>query len=732
MANHGRFFQPPWADYPCLSVSKRTKDVIALLRRRAVRAISIEDWEDPSQSLDFLTEGDSQLIHLWINTGKVPDLSPVSGLFNLEKLVLAPNTVQQQLLTHQVAGIDFSRLIRLRECVLANVESLGNLPACQRLEELMLINCRLSNLRVLSPMAALTRLHLRDIQLQSLTGIEQLTALRTLTLSQVSLATLGAVEEVAARFPGVEIRQLPIRARGAARFDLDEIEEQQTYELRSNTSSPSYVQRVDPDHPGCLMVLIDQSGSMASEFGALPKSTKAKDVAQALNRFLQHVATCCYEAGQVRDYWYVGMIGYGNTVGSAFGGSLAGRTIVPISELVQQPLRFESRKKPQEDGDGEGLEIWKALHPVWITPIADGDTRMRRAFALTQDVLRSWLMDHPSAFPPIVVNITDAQGTDGDFGSEVRTLKRLRTEDGEVLFFNIVMEARSAGEEAIAFPSQWDEWGRTLFRFSSRLPTCMLTAAKEVGYDVSETSRGFLERAMVEDIVSALSLFTAAAGFAENRKRGLLTAAERNGTKELIHSESCPASSDRVTVAAKKLRQLLGETLTAELFWKIIETSRRLAPDDLEEQQQALQRLLQVCTPNEIVQFDWHFCQYLAQACTWDLWGAAYIIGNGCSDDGFMDFRAWLIAKGKRVYENALRDPETLLRVMKESDGNGQFEGFQYVAMDVWEGKTGKSQDDFPGHEQQVAIAGEPWQESGDDLRRRFPKLWKKFAVDKR
>lgn len=525
MANNGRFYQPPWADYPCLYVSKRTKDVSTLLRRRVVRAVSIEDWEDPNQGLDFLTAGSRHLSHLWINTADILDLSPVSGLYNLEKLVVAPNSDQQSLLAHQIAGIDFSRLPCLRECVLANVESLGNLPECLGLEELMLINCRLSDLRILAPLKALKRLHLRDIQLHSLVGIEELTALRTLTFNQVSLATLGAIEEVAVRFPGVETRQLPIRARGAARFDLDEIEARHTSELRANTTTSSYVQRIDPEHPGCLLILIDQSGSMASQFGALPKSTKAKDVAQALNRFLQHLVACCCETGQIRDYWHVGILGYKSTVGSAFAGSLAGRTIVPISQLARQPLCFESRKKSH--ADGEGLEIWNTFYPVWLTPTAEGDTRMRRAFSLAQDIVRPWIMEHPFAFPPIIVNITDAHGTDGDFGTEVRDLKRMRTEDGEALFFNIVMEARGAGEEAIAFPSHWDEWGRTLFRFSSRLPPCMLTAAKEVGYDVSETSRGFLERAGVEDIVSALALFTAAAGFAEQRKRGLLTTGNR-------------------------------------------------------------------------------------------------------------------------------------------------------------------------------------------------------------
>jgi hypothetical protein len=695
-----------------------------------VRAISIEDWEDSNQTLDFLREANSQLLHLWIHSTAIRNFSPVSGLYNLEKLVVAPNSAQQPLLTHQIAGIDFSRLFRLRECVLANVESLGNLPDCRELEELMLINCRLSDLRALASLTTLKRLHLRDIQMRSLIGIEQLTALRTLTFSQVSLATLGGIEEVAVRFPGTEIRQLPIRARGAARFDLDEMETRHAYKMRADSAAPSYVQRIDPEHPGCLLILVDQSGSMASEFGASPKSTKAKDVAQALNRFLPHFVACCCETDQIRDYWHIGIIGYGNTVGSALGGSLAGRTIVPISELAQQPLGFADNKNLHENG--HDLGFWNALRPIWLTPNADGETRMRRALAFARDVLSLWIAEHPATFPPIVVNITDAEGTDGDCSTEAYQLQRLQTDDGGVLFFNVIMEARGATEEAIAFPSQWDEWGRTLFRVSSCLPACMVTVAKEVGYTVCEESRGFLQRAVVEDIVSALSLFTAAAGFAEHRKRALLSMSDSSETKALIPSTTNhPGVDRRIPAAVRKLRQLLGEVLTVAVFWKIIETSRRLASNDLEEQCQILMALLYGLTPSEIVQFDEYFGQHLDRACTWDLWGAAYIIGDGCSDDGFMDFRAWLIAKGKKAYENALRDPETLLRVINAADGNGQFEGFQYVAMEVWERKTGKSRDHFPTHEQHVDVKGEPWQEEGDDLQQRFPKLWKKYIVDK-
>lgn len=41
----------------------------------------------------------------------------------------------------------------------------------------------------------------------------------------------------------------------------------------------------------------------------------------------------------------------------------------------------------------------------------------------------------------------------------------------------------------------------------------------------------------------------------------------------------------------------------------------------------------------------------------WDVWAAAYLIGGGCSDDSFMDFRAGLIAQGRDWYQKAAASP---------------------------------------------------------------------------
>jgi hypothetical protein len=103
-------------------------------------------------------------------------------------------------------------------------------------------------------------------------------------------------------------------------------------------------------------------------------------------------------------------------------------------------------------------------------------------------------------------------------------------------------------------------------------------------------------------------------------------------------------------------------------FWEIIDKSRQAAGGDPYQQLETLGDLLREISPDEIVSFDYHFSAYHARAYTWDLWGAAYVIGGGCSDDGFMDFRGWLISRGEKVYEAAMANADSLAAVVEEHD----------------------------------------------------------------
>jgi Protein of unknown function (DUF4240) len=177
--------------------------------------------------------------------------------------------------------------------------------------------------------------------------------------------------------------------------------------------------------------------------------------------------------------------------------------------------------------------------------------------------------------------------------------------------------------------------------------------------------------------------------------------------------------------------ELCVKPMNIETFWNVIEKSRlqfdpKLVDGNMDRQRAELARLLDPLPPEEIVSFRDHFRDLMDEAYSWDLWGAAYLIGEGCSDDAFVDFRAWLISMGREVFEQALQNPETLLGPsMAPGVEDIFFEGFAYVADRVYEKRARKRMPDRePGHLGDPK--GQPWEE--EDLEERFPALWKKFG----
>src|SRR5947199_544807 len=114
-----------------------------------------------------------------------------------------------------------------------------------------------------------------------------------------------------------------------------------------------YTAEISRSTPSCLLFLIDRSGSMDDPFGAgESKRKKADGVADAINRMLQNLVIKCAKEEGIRDYFHVGVIGYGAQVGPAFSGALAGRQFVPISEVGNSPARVDQRTKSVPDGAG--------------------------------------------------------------------------------------------------------------------------------------------------------------------------------------------------------------------------------------------------------------------------------------------------------------------------------------------------------------------------------------------
>ncbi len=151
-------------------------------------------------------------------------------------------------------------------------------------------------------------------------------------------------------------------------------------------------------------------------------------------------------------------------------------------------------------------------------------------------------------------------------------------------------------------------------------------------------------------------------------------------------------------------------------FWNLIAACKLAAIANPNRLLELLQRTLERESQQAIVDFDQLLHEQMAKSYTRDLWAAAYIINGGCSDDGFEYFRAWLIACGKEIFENALKDPETLAEI---APPDVELEALLYVAGKAYMAKTKTGF--VPPARPKIELTGEEWEEA--DLPAKFPRL---------
>lgn len=176
-----------------------------------------------------------------------------------------------------------------------------------------------------------------------------------------------------------------------------------------------------------------------------------------------------------------------------------------------------------------------------------------------------------------------------------------------------------------------------------------------------------------------------------------------------------------------------------DTFWDIIETARAQSgpgrPID-----QALAGCLAARSRGDILGFQQRFDELHTALYRWDVWAAAYLIGGGCSDDGFLDFRAGIIAQGRDWYEQAAASPDSLADHPAVADAAARagddalfFEEFAYAARAAFEQATG-DKDIYGALDRDADSGGDPDFDpdpAGDDfdfdddkqMRQRLPRL---------
>ena len=275
-----------------------------------------------------------------------------------------------------------------------------------------------------------------------------------------------------------------------------------------------YSQEISRTQPACFLFVMDQSFAMsASLSGSYVRKCDA--LSDVMNSWLQNMIIQATGTLGVKDWMYVGVIGYRTDgegvpiVGSALQSPLAEQMLVPISQFNDHPLRVDQKMQQMWDVDLGEMSEFPVQIPIWVDPVFEGGTPMCHVLHYAYEVLEQWTIEHADCFPPILINFTDGESQDGDPIPYADAIKNLATDDGNVLFFNCHLSETAAAP--VAFPHSDEvlpeELGRVLYHMSSVLPQCLFDRATRAGFALQANARGMVFNADMISLWEFVSVF---------------------------------------------------------------------------------------------------------------------------------------------------------------------------------------------------------------------------------
>ena len=283
-------------------------------------------------------------------------------------------------------------------------------------------------------------------------------------------------------------------------------------------SRAPYSREISRQNKACFLFLLDQSFSMEEPLGSTT-NRKCDELVTAINGWLQNMAIRASGDEGIKDWMDVGVFGYRTDqnatpiIESALEGPLAGRTLVSIAEIGANPARIDTLSQfiPDEE-TGQMIEVPCEV-PVWVDPVAEGGTPMCHMLYRAHEILSEGIAKHPGSFPPIVVHISDGESQDGDAGPYAEAVKKLATEDGNVLLLNCHLSMIAA--DPFMFPASEeglpDDLARVLFGMSSVLPEPFVRHATAEGFQLQPGARGMAFNADMVCLIQFLNMGTQAA-----------------------------------------------------------------------------------------------------------------------------------------------------------------------------------------------------------------------------
>ena len=135
---------------------------------------------------------------------------------------------------------------------------------------------------------------------------------------------------------------------------------------------------------------------------------------------------------------------------------------------------------------------------------------MCEGISYAKRIVEKWIVSHMESYPPVVINITDGESTDGNPLSNAKDIAQLKTNDGNILFLNCHISSHKAA--SIIFPDSSaglpDQYAKLLFDMSSILPEPIINTAQKEGYNLSNQSRGFAFNTDLVELIRFLDIGT--------------------------------------------------------------------------------------------------------------------------------------------------------------------------------------------------------------------------------
>lgn len=179
-------------------------------------------------------------------------------------------------------------------------------------------------------------------------------------------------------------------------------------------------------------------------------------------------------------------------------------------------------------------------------------------------------------------------------------------------------------------------------------------------------------------------------------------------------------------------------------FWQLVESVRSSLNGQMDPYGKAfaaaLTQRLSTTSTQTVLDFQERFDRANGAIYRWDVWAAAYLIGGGCSDDSFSDFRAGVVSLGRDWYERVRANPDQLaehpsvMRAASQGDDAALFaEAILYAPARAYEQISGDDHAFYDARRDRRQSADE--QEMGEDfdfddqheMRRRLPRLAELF-----